>query len=118
MNSALKKMICHLLAFALIMFPFQSAQAGVITTDQVVSAATASLERTAVLNFMSRSQTVNEFQAQGLDPQAARDRVAAMSDAEVSMLAGQINALPAGADGGLALLILVVFLVWYFAFRR
>ena len=42
-----------------------------------------------------------------------------MTDDEVGTLAGKIHSLPAGADGGgLALLILVVFFIWYFAFRR
>jgi hypothetical protein len=40
-----------------------------------------------------------------------------MTDAEVGTLAGQINAVPVGGDGIVAL-VLVVFFIWYFAFRR
>ena len=117
MKSALTTMICRFLAIALMMLPFQTGQASMIGTDQVNSAATVQVDRNVVLNYLSRSQTVNEFQTLGLDAQAARDRVAAMTDAEVSTLAGKINAAPAGGDG-LVLLILVVFFIWYFAFRR
>ena len=117
MNIAFKKMICRFLAIALITLPFQTGQASMIGSDQVNSAATVQLDRTIVLNYLSRSQTVNEFQALGLDAQTAMDRVAAMTDDEVGTLAGKINAVPAGGDG-LVLLVLVVFFIWYFAFRR
>lgn len=119
MKSTLTNMLCRFLAIAMVMLPFQTGQASMIGTDQVNSAAAVQLDRNVVLNYLSRSQTINQFQALGLDAQAARDRVAAMTDDEVSTLAGKIHAAPAGADGGgLALLVLVVFFIWYFAFRR
>ena len=117
MNSTFKKMLCRFLAVALITLPFQTGQASMIGTDQVNAAATVQAERNLVSNYLSRSQTVNEFQALGLDAQDARDRVASMTDSEISTLAGQIHAVPAGGDG-LVVLILVVFFIWYFAFRR
>ena len=117
MKSALANMICRFLAIALMMLPFQTGQATMIGTDQVNPAATVQVDRDVVLNYLNRSQTVNEFQTLGLDAKAASDRVAAMTDDEVGALAGKINAVPAGGDG-LVLLILVVFFIWYFAFRR
>ncbi len=118
MKSTLTRMICHFLVIATAMLPFQSVQAGMIGTDQVISAASAQVERNTVLNFLSRSETVSQLQSLGLDAQSANNRVAAMTDDEVRTLAGKIHSLPAGGDGGLALLILVVFFVWYFAFRK
>lgn len=117
MTSAFKKMICRFLAIALITLPFQTGQASMIGTDQVNTAATVQLDRNLVSSYLSRAQTVSEFQVLGLNSQEAIDRVAAMTDDEVSTLAGKISAVPAGGDG-LVLLILVVFFIWYFAFRR
>lgn len=117
MNSTFKKLLCRFLAVALITLPFQTGQASMIGTDQVTAAASVQADRNLVSSYLSRSQTVSEFQALGLDPQLARDRVASMTDEEVRGLAGQINAVPAGGDGLIAL-ILVVFFIWYFAFRR
>jgi hypothetical protein len=112
MSSTLKSFLCRVLAVAMLLLPFQTGQAGMIGADQAISAATVQVDRNVVLNFLSRSQTVNELQALGLDAQVARDRVAAMTDHEVGALAGKINALPAGGDAGLLVLILVVVLVW------
>ncbi len=117
MVSALKNITCRFLAIALMMLPFQTGQAKMIGMDQVNSAAAAQVDRNVVLSHLSRSQVVNELQTLGVDAQAAKDRVAAMTDDEVSALAGKINAVPAGGDGLIAL-ILVVFFIWYFAFRR
>jgi hypothetical protein len=117
MNSAFVKMICRFMAIAMMMLPFQSGQASMIATDQVVSAASIQADRNIVLSYLNRSQTVDELQSLGLDAQAARERVAAMTDSEVGELAGKISAAPAGGDG-LVLLVLVVFILWYFAFRR
>lgn len=117
MNSALKKMICRFLAIALITLPFQTGQASMIGTEQVTTAASVQLDRNIVLSYLSRAQTVSELQALGVDGKTASDRVAAMTDDEVGTLAGKITAAPAGGDGVL-LLIVVVFAVWYFAFRR
>jgi hypothetical protein len=116
MHTALTRMICRFLAITLLVLPFQSVQAGMIGTDQAAPAASGQTDRNTVLNYLSRAQTVTEMQSLGLDAQSARDRVAAMTDAEVGTLAGKINALPAGGDS-LVVLVLVVFIIWYFAFR-
>ena len=119
MNSTFKNMLCRAMAIAVLLLPFQTGQASMIGTDQANAAASAQVDRNVVVSYLSRAQTVKEFQSLGLDAQAATDRVARMTDAEVSSLAGKINAAPAGADGGsVALVILLVFVIWYFAFRR
>lgn len=118
MKSSLTRIICRFIAVALVMLPFQYGHAGMIGTDQAVAAASAQADRTAVLSYLSRAQTATELQSLGLDANEAQARVAAMTDAEVSTLAGQMHAVPAGADGGIVLLVLVVFFIWYFAFRK
>ena len=102
----------------MMMLPFQTGQASMIGSDQVNSAATVQAERSVVLNYLARAQTAEQLQSPGVDAQTAMDRVTAMSDDEITSLAGKITAAPAGADVGLALLVLVVFFIWYFALRR
>jgi hypothetical protein len=107
------RLISRLLIVCLIGLPFQ-VQAGMIGTDTVVSAAQAQVARDAVATFMSRSDVAQQLQSMGLTPQAAKDRVAALTDVEVAKLAGQIQSMPAGADGtALVLLILLGVLIWW-----
>lgn len=117
MKPALTQILCRFLALALMMLPYQSGQAGMIGTDLAASAAGVQPDRNTISSFLSRTQTVNQLQLLGLDPQAAQDRVAAMTDAEVSSLAGKISALPAGGEG-LVLVLLVLLVILLVVYRR
>lgn len=120
MKTSMKKMTCRALVVSLLAFSFQTAGAGMIGADQAATAA-ASVDRGMVLTVLGRADTAARLQAQGIDPDLARARVAAMTDQEVQSLAGDLQAAPAGAGldtGGWLALILVAGLVWYFAFRR
>ena len=113
MSMSFVRLVSRLLIVCLIGLPFQ-VSAGMIGTDQAVSAAQAQVARAAVLSQISRADIAGQLQSLGLTPQAAQDRVAALTDSEVAKLAGQIDSLPAGADGsGLLLLILVGVLIWW-----
>lgn len=113
MNASLLRLVSRLLIVCLIGLPFQ-ASAGMIGTDQAVSAAQAQAARSVVLSQVSRADVSGQLQSLGLTPQAAKERIAALTDAEVATLAGQIDALPAGAgSSSLLLLILIGVLVWW-----
>ena len=119
MKSSWARMLCRLLMVLTIWTPMQLAQAGMIGTDQLV-VASANADRTTVLEFLGRADVANQLQSFGLDAKSATDRVAAMTDQEVQMLAGKINSMPAGADstGIILLLIIVGVAVWWIWFRR
>jgi len=79
------------------------ASAAIIATDQV----TASAERDRVKSFLDRAEVQARMQALGVNPQAARARVDALSDDEVATLAGRLDQLPAGGTDILGALLLV-----------
>lgn len=113
MNSAWAKTICRLLIVLMVWTPYQVAQAAMIGTDQVATTSSQA-DRSAVLNFVTRADVAGQLQTLGLDATTAKDRVAAMTDAEVAYLAGRINDLPAGADtAGVILLLLIIAAVWW-----
>ncbi len=110
------KTICRLLVALMIWMPYQIATAGMIGSDQV-AATSPQVDRTTVVNFLSRSDVASQLQTLGIDPSTAKDRVAAMSDQEVQSLAGQIHAMPAGAmSSGAAILLIIIIAaaVWWF----
>lgn len=112
MSTFFVRLVSRLLIVCLIGLPFQ-VSAGMIGTDEVVSAAQAQAARATVLGQISRADVAGQLQSLGLTPQAAKDRVAALTDTEVAKLAGQIDSLPAGAGSGLLLLILIGVLIWW-----
>ena len=119
MKSALMKIVCRFLIVSVTMLSFQSAYAGMIGTDRVAGAASSQVDRANVLNMLNRAEVADQLALMGVDPQATRERVAAMSDQEIQTLTGQLGALPAGADGaGLLLLIIVLGVIYWLVWKR
>ena len=96
------KPLCLLLlmSFVLLDLSLHSAKAGLITTEAVIEAQQADDNRDRVAAFLARDDVQRALVSQGVDPAEAKNRVAALSDAEVEKIAGQLDNLPAGAGVG------------------
>lgn len=96
------KPLCLLLlmSFVLLDLSLHSAKAGLITTEAVIEAQQADENRDRVAAFLARDDVQRALVSQGVDPAEAKNRVAALSDAEVEKIAGQLDNLPAGAGVG------------------
>ena len=115
MKSIFVRYICRMLIVCMAAFPF-STYAGMVGTDQVVTAAQSQGARDKLRDLLSRSEVRNQLQSFGISPSAAQARVSAMTDTEVASLAGQIDSLPAGGSSGWAIFaaLLIIGLVWYY----
>jgi hypothetical protein len=114
----LVKMISRLLVVSLLLLPFQSIQAGMVSTDQVSAAASAQAQRAMVMSVISRADVASQLQSMGIDSKNAQARVDAMTDSEVASLANQLNSLPAGASSSnagwwIAAAVIIIILIWY-----
>jgi hypothetical protein len=118
MKLGLKKATCRVLAVSVLALSFQSAQAGLIGAD--AAAPPAVPERTLLLSALERGEVVAQLQAAGVDPQAARERIGTMSDAEVQAMAQDIQTAPIGAMStwGWVAIVVVIGLIWYYGFRK
>ena len=83
-----------------------SSLADIIQTDEV----RAGVQRERVASVLDRSEVRARMEALGVNPDAARTRVAALSDEEIASLADQIDQLPAGGSDVLTAVV-VVFLI-------
>lgn len=69
-------------------------------------------EMQASLNAALDSKpVVDKLVAMGVDPAAAKDRIANMTDAEAQTLAAKIDSMPAGGDVVLLLVIIILVLL-------
>jgi hypothetical protein len=103
-------------------FGFQSlaivpAQAAMVATGDVITEdASLASDRDRLNALMQRGEVRQELQRQGIDPDEAAARVAALSDAEVAQVTARLDELPAGQSAigiivGAAVLIFIVLLV-------
>lgn len=90
---------------------FQVAQAALVTTEQVAGIASASDRDTSpherLSALMARSDVQTELERLGLTPDLAKERIAALTDEEASMLAQQIESAPAGGNDVLGVVVFV-----------
>ncbi|WP_119154695.1 PA2779 family protein [Caldimonas tepidiphila] len=92
-----------------------TAQAAMIGTEQVaaaqgmVSVDVGAAEQRARLNaLLEREDVAAALVERGVSVEQARDRVAALADAEVAALAQQIDQAPAGAASALGIVVVVL----------
>ena len=113
LTSGLARIAC-LLALMLAVQWLAPAPAGaaMVTTDQVVGAAAASGDdRLRIKSLLAREELRGELEALGILPDEAIARVDSLSDEEIAMIAGKLDALPAGEGVGLVLVLLLVILL-------
>jgi hypothetical protein len=93
--------------------PHQAAMAAMVGTETAMDAARVQNARERVRNLMAREDIQAALVSQGIDPQEAKARSEALSDAEVVRLADAIDRLPAGGSalGIIVAAILIVFIV-------
>lgn len=94
--------------------PVGVAHASLVGTDRVIadSYVVEDETRAEVLDYLARDDVRQELAAQGVDPDEAALRVAALSDAEIAQIHDRIAEAPAGEGVGVVVgAILVVFII-------
>jgi hypothetical protein len=87
--------------------PIQSASAGMVETDQVVSHQLAVQDRARINAFLDREDVLAQLQKEGVTAGDAKARVNALTDDEAHMIAGKLDQLPAGGSDVLDVLLFV-----------
>ena len=78
--------------------PIQPAHAELVSTYSVASVARGESGRTILDRYLQREDVRAALEKSGVNPDAARARVGALSDEEVAAVAGRIDSLPAGGE--------------------
>ena len=85
--------------------------ADMVGTAAVIDQQQAVINRGKLLTALNRDDVKEQLVAMGVDPKAARERVASLSDEELQSLNGHMKELPAGGDIlGVALIVFLVLL--------
>ena len=87
-----------LMSFHTIVSPL--ANAAMVETATLVSAQEVDASRARLATLLARADVGAALQGQGITAEEAQQRTNSLSDQEVVKLAQNLDALPAGADGG------------------
>ncbi len=105
----LKPTLAAMIAVTLVSGTCANAYAGVITTQQALSAEARANTEQQVRTALARDDVRQAMQRYGVNPADADARIASLSDAELLQLQGQVDRMPAG--GGVLAVIGIVFVV-------
>ena len=87
------------------------ARAAMIGSAELLAPSAAAQQREHIDAFLARADVQRQFQALGVSPADAATRVAAMTESELQTLSSRIDSLPAGADGGLGIVLAVLLIL-------
>lgn len=87
-----------LVFLCLTVVPASTAQAGMIGTDEAVSAQQQSSDRARIDAFLSKSDVQEQMRAMGVDAATARARAQALTNEEAAQLAQKMDAVPTGGN--------------------
>lgn len=111
-SNFMKRMGMLLALFGLLGGQLSPAYAGMVGTATILEQAQRSVERAELLEMLERESVQAQLEGMGVDAAAAKQRVAAMTDAEISELNARLAEMPAGGDAvGIIVLFLVIFII-------
>jgi hypothetical protein len=104
------------LVICLLNFHVPRVEAQMVGTDAVIAGQQAASQRAQVADFLAREDVIQILTQYGVDPIEAKQRVASLSEEELSSIANSIDRLPAGGSAvgavvGAALIIFLVLLI-------
>jgi hypothetical protein len=112
-NQALFRPTAYFLILTMIVFflPAPGVQAGMIGTEELITAERVLEARERVETFMQREDVRSELERFGISSEQAQARVDGLTNAEVAQLAGKIEQLPAGGVSGWEVLGIIVIII-------
>jgi len=111
-NSVVAMLVASLFAASM----QSAAYAGVISTQQYLTAVDREATKARIDAVLAREEVRSRLEQYGVDPVAADARIAALTDQELEQLATDLESLPAGGDllavlGIVAIVLLILELV-------
>ena len=110
--------ISSILIACISLLPFTS-QAGIIGTETTITLQQNISNIEKVKSFLSREDVIAKYESMGLSSKISKERVDALTQEEVDLVAAQIDSLPAGGylseTGGVIAGIVLIVIVWMIA---
>ena len=112
MYSTMKRVMAVLLTLSMLTTYSLPAYSGVVTTEQLLQQQLESMDRSTLISMLDRDEVRQQLIERGVDPVYAKQRIAALSDAQIDQLKAEIDQLPAGSGVvGILIAVLLVLII-------
>jgi len=110
--TTMKRVMALLVSLAMLSTYSLPAYSGVVTTEQLIQQQLESMDRDEIVSLLDRSDVQQQLIDRGVDPEYAKQRIAALSDAQVEQIRSEIDQLPAGSGVvGILIAVLLVLVI-------
>lgn len=106
----LRALLCGTLSAALIVVT-TPVQAAMIDNNEIITQQARDARLSEIQAFMARDDVRAQMESLGVDPALATRRAAALTGDELQSVAQNIEAVPAGGDVGLGIILLIVLIL-------
>lgn len=106
-NILMKRVMALLVSLSFLTTYSLPAYSGIVSTERMIQQQFEVMDKASLVAMFDRDDVRQQLIERGVDPDYARERVAALSDAQVEELKAGIDQLPAGS-GVVGILIAVI----------
>lgn len=107
-----KRVLAIALSISLSSLSMGSAQAAIVTNQQIIDKTYQVNDKQALLQIINREDVQQQLLSMGVSSADIESRINQMTHEEIAQLNQQMTELPAGADGlGLVVLVFLVFVI-------
>ncbi len=111
-SSLMKRIIVLLVSVSFFSTYSLPAWSGIVTTDQLLQQQLEVLNKSSLVAMLDRDDVRQQLVERGVDPDYAKARIAALSDAQIEELKDNIDTLPAGSSVvGILVAVLLVLVI-------
>ena len=111
-SSLMKRIMVLLISVSFFSTYSLPAWSGIVTTDQLLQQQLEVLNKSSLVAMLDRDDVRQQLVERGVDPEYAKARIAALSDAQIEELKDNIDTLPAGSGVvGILIAVLLVLII-------
>ena len=111
-SSLMKRIIVLLVSVSFFSTYSLPAWSGIVTTDQLLQQQLEVLNKSSLVAMLDRDDVRQQLVERGVDPEYAKARIAALSDAQIEELKDSIDTQPAGSGVvGILVAVLLVLII-------
>jgi hypothetical protein len=111
-STTMKRLMVALLSLSMLTTYSLPAYAGMVSTDQLLLQQVQAMDKTTLVSMLDRDEVRQQLIERGVDPDHAKQRIAALSDAQINQIKADIDTLPAGANViGILVAVLLVLMI-------
>ena len=111
-SSLMKRVMAILVSLSFLCSYSFPAYSGLVTTEQLIQEQFESLDKRSLASILDREEVRQQLVEHGVDPDYAKQRIAALSDEQINEIKANIGELPAGSSVvGILIAVLLVLVI-------